>query len=170
MHSLDYARVQERKSLPDRLVGFKDWGRFAAERCDELIQHSFPEWIVAILVGNDVTIFLHVFVDAEDGGGDDGCGVLVFPRAIDDVFELGNDDILDTGNADMDGQSVDFSEKGAGFREGLFDAWDGGGRVSDGGQQVAVDVEFIGHHPAIDMVESVGLMIVDNDCVFVGRE
>ena len=168
MHSLDDARVQERKSLPDMLVVFKDGGRSAAERGDEFIQHGFPEWIVAVLVGNDVTIFLHVFVDAEDGGWDDGCVMLVLPLAIDDVFELSNDDILDTDDAEMDGQSVDFSKEGVSVWKGLFDARDRGGGISDGGQQVAEDIELIRYHPAIDMAKGVGLMIVDNDCVFVG--
>ena len=167
MHSLDDARVQERKGLPDRLVGFKDGGRPAAERGDEFIQHGFPEWIAAVLVGNDVTIFLHVFVGAEDGGWDDRCVMLVLPRAIDDVSELSNDEIRDTGDAEMDGQSVGFSKEGASFWEGLFDARHSSRGISDGGQQVAVDVELIRYHPAIDMVEGVGLMIVDNDYVFV---
>lgn len=38
------------------------------------IRRGFQEWIVAVHVGNGVTIFLHVFVEAEIGGwDDDGC-------------------------------------------------------------------------------------------------
>ena len=29
--------------------------------------------------------------------------IMVFPRAMDDVFEFGNEGILDTGDAEMDG-------------------------------------------------------------------
>lgn len=83
--------------------------------------------------------------------------MLVLPCAIDDVFEVGNDDILDTGDAEMDGPSVDSSMGGAGFRKGVSDAGNEGGGVSDGGQYIAADVELIGYHPAIDMLEGSGL-------------
>ena len=54
---------------------------------------------------------------------------------------------------------------GAGFREGLFDGRDRGG---GGGQQAAVDIELIGYRPAINVVEKVGYMLVENDRVFLG--
>ena len=84
-------------------MAFKDGGRFAVECRGEFIRHGIPERVVAVLVGDGVIIFLHVFVDAEDSGWDDGCDVLVFHRAIDHVFEFGNDGILDIGDVEMGG-------------------------------------------------------------------
>ena len=55
-----------------------------------------------------MAIFLYIFVDAEDSGRDNGM-MLVFSRAVDNVIKLGNDGVLDTGDAEMDGQSVDLS-------------------------------------------------------------
>ena len=107
MHGLDDARIEKGKGLPDGLVGLKGRGWFAAEGGDEFGHHCFPEGVVvvavAIGIGHGGIISLHVFVHAEDGGRDDGCVMLVFPRAVDDVFELGDDDGLDTGDAEMDG-------------------------------------------------------------------